>query len=447
MVKDMTHGSPLKLIIGFAIPMFLGILFQQFYSMVDTMIIGKFLGVTPLAGVGSTSSLNFMVIGFCTGVCSGFAIPVAQMFGARNEQELRRYVTSSAWLCILFSIVLTAIVAAACKSILSLMNTPQDIFPYAYTYILIIFLGIPFTFLYNILAAIIRSLGDSRTPVLFLALSSIINIILDIIFIVVFHMSVEGPALATVISQAISGGICLIYMKKKFTILKMSGDDWRFRKHHMAVLCRMGIPMGLQYSITAIGTLVIQAAVNSLGTAVVAGVTAAQRLNAFISCPVEALGQTMAPYSGQNAGAGKMNRVTRGLVAASVSGFVVSAVLFLMVFFFGRNLSLLFLDSSEDIIIDYSYRFLLFCCGGYCLLTLVNTVRFTIQGMGFSGLAITAGVMEMAARTFAGLCLAQWIGFTGICMAHPLAWICADIFLIPAFFFCKKRREKMQSQL
>lgn len=447
MVKDMTHGSPLKLIIGFAIPMFLGILFQQFYSMVDTMIIGKFLGVTPLAGVGSTSSLNFMVIGFCTGVCSGFAIPVAQMFGARNEQELRRYVTSSAWLCILFSIVLTAIVAAACKPILSLMNTPQDIFPYAYTYILIIFLGIPFTFLYNILAAIIRSLGDSRTPVLFLALSSIINIALDIIFIVVFHMSVEGPALATVISQAISGGICLIYMKKKFIILKMSGDDWKFRKHHMAVLCKMGIPMGLQYSITAIGTLVIQAAVNSLGTAVVAGVTAAQRLNAFISCPVEALGQTMAPYSGQNAGAGKMNRVTRGLVAASVSGFVVSAALFLIVFFFGRNLSLLFLDSSEDIIIDYSYRFLLFCCGGYCLLTLVNTVRFTIQGMGFSGLAITAGVMEMAARTFAGLCLAQWIGFTGICMAHPLAWICADIFLIPAFFFCKKRREKIQSQL
>lgn len=447
MVKDMTHGSPLKLIIGFAIPMFLGILFQQFYSMVDTMIIGKFLGVTPLAGVGSTSSLNFMVIGFCTGVCSGFAIPVAQMFGARNEQELRRYVTSSAWLCILFSIVLTAIVAAACKPILSLMNTPQDIFPYAYTYILIIFLGIPFTFLYNILAAIIRSLGDSRTPVLFLALSSIINIALDIIFIVVFHMSVEGPALATVISQAISGGICLIYMKKKFIILKMSGDDWKFRKHHMAVLCKMGIPMGLQYSITAIGTLVIQAAVNSLGTAVVAGVTAAQRLNAFISCPVEALGQTMAPYSGQNAGAGKMNRVTRGLVAASVSGFVVSAALFLIVFFFGRNLSLLFLDSSEDIIIDYSYRFLLFCCGGYCLLTLVNTVRFTIQGMGFSGLAITAGVMEMAARTFAGLCLAQWIGFTGICIAHPLAWICADIFLIPAFFFCKKRREKIQSQL
>ena len=225
MVKDMTHGSPLKLIISFAIPMFLGILFQQFYSMVDTMIVGKFLGVGPLAGVGSTASLNFMVIGFCTGVCNGFAIPAAQAFGARNEPELRRYVACSAWLCLIFSILLTAVVAAACRPILVLMNTPDDIFSYAYVYILIIFLGIPFTFLYNILAAIIRSLGDSKTPVIFLAMASIINIILDIVFILVFHMGVEGPALATVISQAVSGGVCLLYMKKKFTILKMSKDD------------------------------------------------------------------------------------------------------------------------------------------------------------------------------------------------------------------------------
>lgn len=201
----------------------------------------------------------------------------------------------------------------------------------------------------------------------------------------------------------------------------------------------MGIPMGLQYSITAIGTLVIQAAVNSLGTAVVAGVTAAQRINSFVSCPIDALGQTMAPYSGQNVGAGKMDRVKQGLIASSVCGFIVSAVMLVVMIFAGRDLSLIFLDNSQQQIIDYSYQFLMFCCGGYFLLTLVNTVRFTIQGMGFSGLAITAGVMEMAARTFAGLCLAQWFGFTGICMAHPLAWIFADIFLIPAFFYCCKK--------
>lgn len=439
MVKDMTQGSPLKLIISFAIPMFLGILFQQFYSMVDTVIVGQFLGVNPLAGVGSTSSLNFMVIGFCTGVCNGFALPVAQMFGAKNERDLRRYVACSTWLCIIFSAVLTIATALACRPILHMMNTPEDIFEYAYVYILIIFLGIPFTFLYNILAAIIRSLGDSKTPVIFLALASLINIVLDIVFIQLFHMNVEGPALATVISQAISGIICLFYMKKKFPILKMQPDDWRMRSHHAKILCKMGIPMGLQYSITAIGTLVIQAAVNSLGTAVVAGVTAAQRINSFVSCPIDALGQTMAPYSGQNVGAGKMDRVKQGLIASSVCGFIVSAVMLIVMIFAGRDLSLIFLDNSQQQIIDYSYQFLMFCCGGYFLLTLVNTVRFTIQGMGFSGLAITAGVMEMAARTFAGLCLAQWFGFTGICMAHPLAWIFADIFLIPAFFYCCKK--------
>ncbi|HIQ98821.1 MAG TPA: MATE family efflux transporter [Candidatus Scybalocola faecavium] len=439
MVKDMTQGSPLKHIISFAIPMFLGILFQQFYSMVDTVIVGQFLGVNPLAGVGSTSSLNFMVIGFCTGVCNGFALPVAQMFGAKNERDLRRYVACSTWLCIIFSVVLTIATAAACRPILEVMNTPEDIFQYAYIYILIIFLGIPFTFLYNILAAIIRSLGDSRTPVIFLALASLINIVLDIVFIKLFNMNVEGPALATVISQAISGIVCLFYMRKKFPILKMQKDDWRLRSHHVKILCKMGIPMGLQYSITAIGTLVIQAAVNSLGTAVVAGVTAAQRINSFISCPIDALGQTMAPYSGQNVGAGKMSRVKQGLVASSACGFVVSAIMLIAMIFFGRSLSLLFLDNSQKQIIDYSYQFLMFCCVGYFLLTLVNTVRFTIQGMGFSGLAITAGVMEMAARTFAGLCLAQWFGFTGICMAHPLAWISADIFLIPAFIYCYKK--------
>lgn len=438
----MTKGSELKLIISFAVPMFLGMLFQQFYSMVDTMIVGKLLGVNPLAGVGSTASLNFMVIGFCSGVCNGFAIPVAQMFGARNDSDLRRYVANSTWLCVAFSIVLTAGVSIACRPILKLMNTPEEIFDYAYIYILIIFLGIPFTFLYNILAAIIRSLGDSKTPVVFLAISSVINIVLDLVFILVFHMNVEGPALATVISQAVSGGICLWYMKKKFPVLKISRNEWKFRKRHAAILCKMGIPMGLQYSITAIGTLVIQAAVNSLGASVVAGVTAAQRINAFVACPIESLGQTMAPFAGQNAGAGKTDRIGRGLLMASLCGFAASVILFVLIIFTGKNLSLLFLESSQTEIIDYAYRFLLFCSGGYCLLTLVNAVRFSIQGMGFSGLAVTAGIMEMGARTFAGLCLAKWLGFTGICMAHPLAWICADIFLIPAFFYCKKKLER-----
>ena len=388
MTKDMTSGSPAKLIFGFAIPMFLGLLFQQFYSMVDTLIVGKFLGVNPLAGVGSTTSLNFMVLGFCMGVCNGFAIPVAQMFGAREEGRLRRYVTNGAWLCIVFSVVMTLVVVAVCRPVLVLMQTPEEIFEYAYVYIVIVFWGIPCTFLYNILAAIIRSLGDSKTPVVFLAVSSGINIVLDLGFVLAFDMGVEGPAIATVLAQGISGIVCLWYMYRKFPVLHASREEWRPELSYMGKLCYIGVPMGLQYSVTAIGTLVLQAAVNGLGAAVVAGVTAGQKINAFIQCPLEALGQTMAPYAGQNMGAEKYDRIGKGLKSAVGMGFVVSVLCFVLAIFFGKQLTTLFVDASETTIISYSYQFLLYCTGGYCLLTLVNTVRFTIQGMGFSVFAI-----------------------------------------------------------
>lgn len=442
MTKDMTSGSPAKLIFGFAIPMFLGLLFQQFYSMVDTLIVGKFLGVNPLAGVGSTTSLNFMVLGFCMGVCNGFAIPVAQMFGAKEEHRLRRYVTNGAWLCIGLSVVLTLIVVLACRTILTVMDTPEEIFEYAYIYIVIVFAGIPCTFLYNILAGIIRSLGDSKTPVLFLAIASAINIGLDLIFVLLFGMGVEGPAIATVLAQGISGIICLFYMYRKFPVLHASRDEWKPEFHYMGKLCFIGIPMGLQYSITAIGSLVLQTAVNGLGAMVVAGVTAAQKINMFISCPIESLGQTMAPYAGQNMGAGKIDRIGKGLKSAVLMGWGVSIICFLIAVLFGKQLTLLFVDADETEIIAYSYQFLLFCIGGYCLLTLVNTVRFTIQGMGFSIFAILSGIMEMIARTLAALVVARKLGYIGICLAHPMAWLFADVFLIPAFFWCRKKVAK-----
>ena len=442
MTKDMTSGSPAKLIFGFAIPMFLGLLFQQFYSMVDTLIVGKFLGVNPLAGVGSTTSLNFMVLGFCMGVCNGFAIPVAQMFGAKEEHRLRRYVTNDAWLCIVFSIVMTLVVVAVCRPVLVLMQTPEEIFEYAYVYIVIVFWGIPCTFLYNILAAIIRSLGDSKTPVIFLAISSGINIVLDLVFVLVFDMGVEGPAIATVLAQGISGIICLFYMYRNFPVLHASRDEWKPELHYMGKLCFIGIPMGLQYSITAIGSLVLQTAVNGLGAMVVAGVTAAQKINMFISCPIESLGQTMAPYAGQNMGAGKIDRIGKGLKSAVLMGWGVSIICFLIAVLFGKQLTLLFVDAGETEIIAYSYQFLLFCIGGYCLLTLVNTVRFTIQGMGFSVFAILSGIMEMIARILAATVVVQMIGFAGTCLAHPMAWLFADVFLIPAFFWCRKKVAK-----
>lgn len=442
--KDLTQGSPLGLILRFAFPVYLGMLFQQFYNIVDTVIVGQLLGVRQLAGVGSTGSLNFMVLGFCMGVCSGFAIPVAQKFGAREESELRRFVANSLWLTLIFSAVLTAVVSICCKPILLFMNTPEDIFEYAYGYIFIIFLGIPFAFLYNILAAILRSLGDSRTPVVFLALSSCLNIGLDLLFIRVFGMGVQGPALATVISQAVSGIICFFYMQRKYTVLKMTAQERRPALRYMGTLCYMGIPMGLQYSVTAIGTLIVQTAMNGFGSSYVAGATAAQRIHGFIACPIEALGASMAPYVGQNVGAGKIDRVGRGTLIASLCGFVSAAAVFVLVLLFGRNMVGIFLDTPDSEVIGYAYRVLFATSSGYCLLTLVNVVRFSIQGMGFSVLAVASGAMEMVARALTGLVLAPRFGFTAICYAHPLAWLFADCFLLPAFFICKKKVEKKQ---
>jgi putative MATE family efflux protein len=441
MTKSMTEGKPLHLILAFAVPMFFGMLFQQFYSMVDTIIVGKFLGLDQLAGVGATSSLNFMVIGFCNGLCSGFGVPIAQMFGAKRESEMRKFVANAAWLSVIFSILLTIVVVIACRPLLQLLGTPENIFEYSYLYILIIFCGIPCTILYNILAAIIRSMGDSRTPVVFLLISSIINIVLDIAFIIVFHMGVEGPALATVISQGISGVICLFYMRKKFQILKMTKDERKFRRFHALRLCMVGVPMGLQYSVTAIGTLIIQAAINSFGSLTVAGVTAAQKIGMFITCPYEALGATMAAYSSQNTGAGRMDRVEEGVKAASLCGFVVSGLLLILVVLSGKQMSLIFLNEANELVQNYAYQFMVVSAAGYSLLTLVNVVRFTIQGMGYSMLAIVAGVLEMIARALAGTVGVALAGYMGVCFANVLAWIFADVFLIPAFFYCKKKRE------
>lgn len=446
MTKDMTKGAPLKLILQFAFSTCLGLLFQQLYSMVDTMLVGLVLGVNPLAGVGATGSLNFMVIYFCIGICNGFAIPIAQAFGAKKEADVRRYVTNSTWLCFLFGGLITLFVCVFCRQMLTLLGTPENIFEYAYIYILIIFLGIPFTFLYNMLASIARSLGDSKTPVLFLALSSGLNIVLDLVLMIPIPLGVAGAALATVIAQAVSGIICLFYMKRRFQLLTFSRDDWRIRGQYVKNLCQIGLPMGLQYSITGIGTLVITAAVNTLGAMAVAGVTAATKISNLITCPIEALGQTMAPYSGQNIGAGRRDRVKAGVIQASLCGFVWSVLCIPAMYFLARPLTMLFLDEVNEAVLQYSFQFLMIAVMGYCFLTLVNVVRLAIQGMGHSGIAMAAGVLEMLARTFAGVVLAGAFGFTGICFGHMLAWICADAFLIPTIIYLLRKPDRTEKK-
>ncbi len=445
MTKDMTEGKPMKLILGFSIPLLCGFLFQQFYNLVDMVIVGRYLGVDSLAAVGSTGSINFLVIGFCMGVCSGFSIPISHKFGAGDYVGLRKYVANCTWLAVAFAIVLTALTVFFCRGILNLMQTPTNIIDEAHSYIVIIFMGIPVTFLYNILAGMIRAMGDSKTPVIFLVISSFLNIGLDLYFIINLQMGVRGAALATVISQGISGILCLIFIIKKFEILHLSKEEWKLDGYMMGVLCNMGIPMGLQYSITAIGSVILQSAVNSLGSDAVASVAAAAKINGFLACPFDAMGSTMATYGGQNVGAKKLNRIGTGLRSCVLLGAGYSVIAFLVILVFGNQLAGLFVGKEAPQIISNVKYFMIINTAFYFFLALVNIVRFMIQGIGFPRFAIFSGVFEMIARAAVGFALVPIFKFTIVPFANPIAWILADAFLIPAFFVVYKKLKKQMN--
>ena len=448
MTKDLTSGHPLKIIFNFAVPVFFGYLFQQFYNLVDTIIVGQFLGVDALAAVGATGSLNFFIIGFCMGVCSGFAIPVAQRFGGNDYSVMRQFVFNSWLLVAVFSVVITAVTVLLCRPMLALLKTPANIIDMSYSYFVIILSGIPVIFFYNILSGMIRSVGDSKTPLYFLLISAVLNIALDLLFIAVCKLGIPGAAYATVISQAVSGVLCFFYMRAKFEILRLKKEDKIVSTRRMLALLGIGVPMGLQYSITAIGSVILQWSVNMLGSVYVAAMVTAQKISIFFSTPFDALGTTMATYAGQNVGAKKIERLNSGLFWGCAVGFFYSFLALIILYFFNDNLSALFISKNEppEVIAEVTKNvFYALMANGctYCLLVLVNAVRFMIQGMGFSTLAIFAGLAELVGRAFIGIVLVPILGFKGACLASPLAWVLADSFLIPAYFACRKKLVRM----
>lgn len=439
---DLTEGSPLKLIVLFAIPMILGNLFQQLYNFVDTMIVGHFLGVNALAGVGATGSINFLIVGLCLGICSGFAIPVAQMFGAKDYTALHKYVANSMYLVAAISAVITTVVSLLCRQILVLMSTPDEVIEYSYVYILTIFIGIPITMLYNIFAGFIRAIGDSTTPLIFLVISTFINVGLDYLFIAVFNMGVFGAAFATVLSQFISAVLCLIVILRKFPVLHVSGKEWKPDFEYMKKLLAMGLPMGLQYSITAIGSVILQSSVNGLGAIAVAAMTAGGKVNMLFMCITDALGASMATYGGQNLGAGRVDRIRKGTKIAVILGFCYGLIALVAIIFVRRPLINMFVDEPNPEMVDMAALLVLINTGSMALLVLVNVLRFLIQGVGFSTFAILAGVMEMIARALAGIIFIPAFGFPGACVASPFAWLLADMFLVPAYFYVMRKLEK-----
>lgn len=447
MENSLISGSPMKLILRFAFPVLLGMLFQQFYNLVDTIIVGKLLGANALAAVGSTGAINFLVLGFCMGICSGFSIPVAQKIGAKDNSSMRRYVMNGVYLSAIFTLVITVVTAVFCEDFLRLTQTPEDIFVDAYRYIFIIFLGIPGSILYNYLSSIIRALGDSKTPVYFLALSAFLNIFLDIALILWFQAGVAGAAIATVASQVISGLACLIFMIKRFPILRATPQERQLSLVHCARLCMMGLPMGLQYSITAIGSTILQTAINTLGSTYVAAVAAGSKLFQLLCCPFDALGSTMSVYSGQNAGACAFSRLRRGLWDSSLIGLVYSIVAFAAMLLFAPQCTMLFLDPEEENLtqlVQLTSQYIRVLSAFFFPLALVNCLRFSIQGMGFSVPAMSAGLLELVGRAAVALAFVPVFGYSAACYASPIAWILADLFLIPGSILCVKTLEKRQ---
>lgn len=438
MTKDLTKGSPMALILSFGLPTLLGYLFQQLYNVVDTAIVGKAIGGDALAAVGATGAINFLVVGFCIGVCSGFAIPVARAFGAGDESGLRQYVVIGAVLTAAMAVLLTAATLLLRHPILTGMKTPADIYRRSCWYIGVIFAGLPAYFLYNFAAGVLRALGDSKTPVVWLAAASVVNVFLDLLFILVFHLDVFGAALATVLAQAGAGIGCLARMCRGFPILRMERADCRWSWHRAGVLCLMGLPMGLQYSITAIGSVMVQTAVNALGTAYVTAVTAANKVSIFLCCPFDAMGATMATYGGQNVGAREWDRLHRGVGACTLLGAAWSVIALALVLLLANPLNMLFLDAESARLLPLARRFLMTMASFYFPLALVNIFRFMIQGMGFPPLATLAGVLELAGRGVVSFLVPIW-GFPAACLASPAAWILADVFLVPAYFLCHRK--------
>lgn len=436
--RDMTVGSPIKLIFGFFLPLLFGLLFQQLYNAVDTMVVGRFLGVSALAGVGATGALNFLILGFCTGTCAGFAIPVAQKFGEHDFAGLKRYAVNAIMISVMFSLVVGTIVSCLCRTFLEWMGTPANIIDDAFAYLFVIFLGIPVVMLYNVLFGIIRSMGDSRTPVLYLIIASLINVALDLLFILVFHTGVGGAAIATVVSQAVSALLCINYIRHS-QVLIVTKQDWKLDGQCCKQLLGMGLPMGLQYSITAIGSILLQTGINGLGSHAVAAVSTGNKVTQVICCPLDALGTTVATYGGQNIGAKKLDRISKGMVSCLLFGTLYSIVAYFIIRYLGPTLLSLFIGPEETSVIEQAQYFIVRWVTFCIPLMMVYVFRFMIQGLGFSKLAVFAGVFEMLAR---GLISLFWIpaaGFEAVCYASPVAWIAADVFLIPAYLGVMKK--------
>lgn len=446
MTKDLTKGNPTKLILLFTLPLLLGNVFQQFYSMADTIIVGRTIGVNALAAVGAAGSIMFLILGFAQGLTSGFAIITAQRFGAEDFEGVRRSVTTSVILSAAIAVILTLISMLLAMPVLKMMNTPPEIIEDAYRYIIVIYGGIGASVLFNLLSNIIRALGDSKTPLVFLIIACILNIALDFIFILNFSMGVAGAAWATIIAQLLSGLLCILYIIKKLPILRFHKNDWKLDRHWLGRHLRVGLPMAFQASIIAIGAMILQSALNALGATAVAAFTAAQKIDMVATQPLMSFGITMSTFAAQNYGAGNFSRIRQGVRQCTLISVVISLLGGLGIILAGTTFVKIFVGGEQPEVVSLAKIYLIYNCSMYFVLSLLLIYRYTLQGLGKSLIPTIAGIMELIMRTLAAVFLAHSIGFTGVSMANPIAWIGALIPLAAAYFYTIKNLEKSSAE-
>ncbi|MBQ2333684.1 MAG: MATE family efflux transporter [Prevotella sp.] len=441
-VNDMTVGKPTAKIVSFALPLIMGYILQQVYLIVDAAIVGRWIGVGALAAVGASSSIMFLIMGFCNGSCAGFSIPIAQSFGAKDYSKMRAYVANALRVATVIAVVLTVITCIFCNRILRVVNTPEDIFHDASVFLFLQFLTIPFTIAFNLLAGFIRALGNSRQPFYFLIAASLLNVLLDVLLILVIGLGVEGAGIATLLSQLFSALLCVVYIRKHLQVLIPTGSERAYQDKMVGRLLNAGIPMGLQFSITGIGIIMLQSANNALGTVYVAAFTASMRVKYLFTCVFENIGVAMATYCGQNVGAWKLQRIITGVRSAIIIMLAYFVFTMLIIYPFADEMMMAFVDNSSassTAIVENAAMFMRIANYFYPVLGLLTILRYSIQGMGYSNLSMLSGVMEMIARCGVSLWIVPMFHFLGVCYGDPVAWVSADLFLIPAFIYVYRR--------
>ncbi len=433
MELDMTKGKPAGLIGKFIIPIIIGNIFQQLYSMVDTIIVGRFVGVEALAAVGATGSIMFLILGFTQGLTTGFTVLTAQRFGAGDREGMRKSIGNAIVLSVIVTVVMTLVSMAGMDWLLDIMNTPENIFDMAKTYIMIICAGIACSVLYNMLASILRAIGNSVVPLVLLVISSIVNIVLDYVLIVYGNMGVAGAAYATIISQGLSGVLCLIYIMKWVPALHVE-------KHHLILdagcvrsQLGVGIPMALQFSITAVGTILVQAALNLLGATVVASYSVACKVEQLVTQPFGAMGVTMATYCAQNRGVNDLERIKAGVKVANIMSAIYAVVVYVLLFPILPLVIRLFITDNIEMVYGYAKTYIAICGVFFIPLGMIFIFRNALQGCGFGFIPMLGGVVELVSRSVAAFVAAKMLSYEGVCFANASAWVTAGIFLWIAY--------------